>query len=499
MSTPPRLPSRIPVLSLMLLLWFPGPLPAPRAQAAAALRDRQGMLRIEGRPRFVLGLYENPADDRELAEAVRSGFNLFQCPPDRAALDRIRNAGALAWVNLGGSLDLSSQTAERAAQLRKLVAQVGDHPALLLWEGPDEILWNQWWSPMETLRAELRSMRTLAATNAGVAPLAGRVQDLFDRGLHGEFQAAREEFWRRAGVPCPHPGVRVDDAPERVRLVGDGVTAGMRLVRQLDPRHAIWMNHAPRNSLADLRRFNAAADVAGCDIYPVPANLDVMHSDLPDLGLSSVGAYTRRMREAAPGRSCAMVLQGFGWRDLREKLTDHQWALGIGRPPTFRESRFMAYDAILNGANAILYWGTAYTKPWSPDGVPGKGRPPLWSDLLRLARELRALEPALVAVPERRIRVTPAETFGSHEVPALRASLRRVGDDEVILVANESGHGLRFTVDQLPARLRGRTLYRLPGGEEHRLEDGRFTDGLRGWDVHVYATSRRFEPPDGAR
>ena len=38
--------------------------------------------------------------------------------------------------------------------------------------------------------------------------------------------------------------------------------------------------------------------------------------DLPDRNLTSVGAYTDRMRAAAPGKAVAMVLQGFGWRDI---------------------------------------------------------------------------------------------------------------------------------------------------------------------------------------
>ena len=58
----------------------------------------------------------------------------------------------------------------------------------------------------------------------------------------------------------------------------------------------IWLNHAPRNSLADLRLYNRAADMAGCDIYHAPPNLDIEHSDLPDKGLTSVGAFTERMR-----------------------------------------------------------------------------------------------------------------------------------------------------------------------------------------------------------
>lgn len=494
MHTSPGLAGRLSLTALLLGLWLSEGFASPAQAGAPALRDAQGMLLVDGQPRLILGMYENPANDADLEDAVRSGFNLFQCPPERAALDRLHRLGAKAWVNLGGALDLSTDTAQRTAQLSKTIESVGNHPALLVWEGPDEILWNQWWVPLETVRAELRTMRGLASARADLAELATRAQGCLERGLYTGFQKAREEFWRKAGQPCPNPDARVDEAPDRVRTVGNGITAGLRHVKRLDPNHVVWLNHAPRNSLENLRLFNQEADMAGCDIYPAPANLEVGHSDLTDMSLSSVGAYTRRMREAAPGRACAMVLQGFGWRDLRETVTDHQTAVGIGRRPTFAESRFMAYDAILNGANAVLYWGTAYQKPSEQDGAPGTGRPRLWRDLLKVGRELRALEPALVAKPSRPPAVRMPETFGSHDRPAILASLRQVGDDFVLLVANESAHGLAFAVERLPRRLEGRTLHRLHGGEEHRVTDGRLMDGIKGTDVHVYATSRRFEP-----
>lgn len=484
------------IMAAFLLLGFPSPGGMDRAAAAGspALMDAQGMLKVDGRPRLILGMYENPADDADLQDAIRSGFNLFQSNPTEADLDRLQRFGARAWVNLGNALDLSTDTAQRTAQLDRVVTTLRAHPAVLVWEGPDEILWNQWWVPLETVRTELRLMRELIASQADLAPLASRAQDFLERGLYQDFERAREAFWRAAGKPCPNPGVRVDNASARVRTVGDGITAGIRRVRQRDPNHVVWLNHAPRNAMGDLGWFNRAADMAGCDIYPVPANLDVTHSDLIEMGLPSVGAYTRRMRQAAPGCACAMVLQGFGWLDLRENMTDAQRALGIGRRPTFVESRFMAYDAILNGANAILYWGTAYMKPAKQDGAQAHGRPQLWRDLLNLGRELRTLEPALVAKPRPGLVVRVAETFGSHETPGIIATLREVGDEAVLVVVNESPHGLRFTIEHMPARWNGKTLHRLQSREDHVVTGGRLEDGIKARNVHVYSTSRRFEP-----
>lgn len=457
------------------------------------LMNHERMLMVDGQPRFILGLYENPQNDAVLKEAVEAGFNLIHCGANVEALDRVQRAGAKAWVNLGDALDLSRDREKRTQRLAEIVQRVGHHPALLVWEGPDEILWNNWWVTMEKIRAELETMRKMAGGKPGLETLQQRAQDWFERGLYVDFERARAEFWSKAGQPSPNPGVRVDDAPERVRKSGDGITAGIRAVRELDSRHVIWLNHAPRSSLADLRLYNRAADMVGCDIYPVPANLLVGHSDLLDMTLGSVGAYTERMRAAAPGKACAMVLQGFGWRDLKEKANEKQDAIGVGRRPNFGESRFMAYEAILHGANAILYWGTAYLKPVEDDGTTVTGRPKLWRDLLQLTRELRALEPALLAPPLKSPKVRLSPTYGSIDGAGVLCSLRHVGEDYILLVVNETGDGLGFSIENLPAKLNGRKLHRLYSSEEHVVNGCCLKDGIRPRDVHVYATSRRFE------
>ncbi len=482
------------ILSLTLLAFLTFSRPASAAAASPQpLVDKQHMLLVHGQPRFILGLYENPRDDDQLKEAIDAGFNLIQCSPDAAALDRVQKLGAMAWVNVGGALDLSTDAAPRRQKLAETAKPLSSHPALLVWEGPDELLWNNWWVTMEALRSELDTMRTAGQGTASQEALASRARELFDRGLYAEFEKARAEFWRNAGRPAPSAQYHVDDAPARVRKSAAGVTEGIRALRKLDPNHVIWLNHAPRNSLADLRLYNAAVDMAGCDIYPVPPNLSVGHSDLPDKGLTSVGAYTDRMRAAAPGKACAMVLQGFGWRDLSSKSNEHEKAVGIGRRPTWAESRFMAYDAVIHGANAILYWGTAYVKPQESDGAGTTARPRLWYELLHVARELRALEPALVAVPLKSPAIRQAETYGSIDGRGLLCTCRRVGDDFVLVVVNETENGLAFTLQQLPAKLNGRTLYRLYSPEEHVVENGRLSDGIKSCDVHVYVTSRRFE------
>ena len=52
---------------------------------SGALLDRERMLTVNGQPRFILGLYENPKEDELLKDAVAAGFNLIQCSPDLTA------------------------------------------------------------------------------------------------------------------------------------------------------------------------------------------------------------------------------------------------------------------------------------------------------------------------------------------------------------------------------------------------------------------------------
>ena len=139
--------------------------------------------------------------------------------------------------------------------------------------------------------------------------------------------------------------------------------------------HVLWFNHAPRNAMPDLKKFGTLTDIAGCDIYPVPFG-QTGHSDLAERNLSCVGRFTQRMGESIPNKPVWMVLQGFGWTDIAETKTSQE----LPRP-TFQQSRFMAYDSIVNGARGILYWGTAY--------VPKDSK--FWTELKQLISELKNL------------------------------------------------------------------------------------------------------------
>ena len=102
--------------------------------------DSDGMLRIAGERRFLLGAYAPPEGDpgdgrtayRELADL---GLAVVRSPADEATLDAIAEAGLRAWVAVG-ALDPADPSA-----LDDVVRRLRHHPALLFWETVDEPAW----------------------------------------------------------------------------------------------------------------------------------------------------------------------------------------------------------------------------------------------------------------------------------------------------------------------------------------------------------------------
>lgn len=460
-------------------------------QSGAAEFNEDGFLMIDGRPRLVLGMYELPAEDADLKALADNGYNLVHGGEDAAVLDRIQAHGMHAWIALGGKLAVAEGDQAAADALAATIDAFKDHPALLCWEAPDEALWNEWYGRWQWVTGD--QMKALGGAIDKAAQekpaeeveawraMLGKASEYTRRGLHDKAEALYAELWVALTGKDETGDRKLSQANAFATALGDRLTNGWKVVANHDPEAVRWQNHAPRNSIADMRHHNRGVDAAGCDIYPVPFNYRVGHSDLADMNLSSVGAYTKRMAEGAPGKAVWMVLQGFGWRDLNPAPEGDDV---LGRRPTFYETRFMAYDALVNGAGAVLYWGTAYIEKDSQ----------LWADLLRIGKELRALEPAIVAPrPAQEPAVAAEPTNASFDGGQPVAILRQANDECVLFVVNRQQAGLAFTVSGLPETLNGKELHRLYSDESVTPENGAFRDGILGFGVHVYATTRAFE------
>ena len=448
------------VLVLHILVWTA---PVPAASARPTLLEPDGTLLIEGERSFPIGIYEFPQEDAVLREIAEAGFNLIRCSASTEHLDRAASAGLKAWISLGNSMDVRDNASRD--KLAGIIAGYKDHPALVVWEAPDEPLWNVWYSTFNWFHGEqprlfrehIESAKKAGKTVSPMQAVLRHYQTGLETADYAGAESAASKLWQLLEMKSPKPDLPMTTAPRRARELADGLFEGYELVRQMDLAHPLWINHAPRNTIPDLAYFNRAGDIVGCDIYPVPEVPQNGHSDLANRRINCVGDYTDRMRAAAPGKPAWMVLQGFGWGDLS---VDWPEPAKTGRRPTYAETRFMAYDAIVHGAKGILYWGTHYVEKPSP----------FWTDLKRVVRELHEMQHVLAAPFETlNIGVTLEPTLHSTD-RGIAVMAKRVDGRLVLIVVNELHEPVSFSISGLP----------LPDGTRLRDDTGTRTVTVKG-------------------
>ena len=237
------------------------------------------------------------------------------------------------------------------------------------------------------------------------------------------------------------------------------LTASYEIIKALDPYHPIWINEAPRGSVEIHREYSQAADIYGIDIYPVP--YPNSHSGMADKGLTSVGKYARQTAEICAGHKPAwMALQGFAWGNFQK-----------GKPvvyPTWQELRFMTYDALLSGADAVAYWGLQYIED-----------PAFYDCLYQMTRELHTLSGLFADAP---ILTDAVHT----DNPRIQCRAYRHGNHLYILAVNhsDSTENVIFTGNLQAAQLAVFT-------EQRNIEVGnhQFSDIFKPFDVHIYGES----------
>jgi hypothetical protein len=389
--------------------------PGASAAGQGVISDDQGFLRVEGKRFFPIGAYD-PPQGWGPTEMAAAGFSLTRMKADRKAWDEAQAAGLRVWFSFGDGLAFGATDADaKTKALAQRVKTLADHPALLFWETADEPAWT-------------------------------------------------------------------DADPAKARLTAEALTLGYKELHRLDPLHPVYLNHAPRNMVETLQRYNSACDIVSVDIYPIiPPGLRPMYAitadgrqgDLPNQTASCVGEYVQKMRRVAgPGRPVFVALQGFAWETLRKEAERDPKAT---RYPTYAETRFMAFDAILNGANGIVYWGLRY----APAGHP------FIEDVARVTRELRDLAPAIIGqtVPheiERRY-----HEMGSTIASGVEVLVRERPDGRrVLFTANTSVDPARATFSRLP--MRGKTLRSRESGSSVALDGGRFTADYAGLEVRIF-------------
>jgi hypothetical protein len=392
--------------------------------SAYADKFTAGFLRVNGQTSFPLGSYELPKDPSELKAMAAAGFNLVRCA-SAAELDRVQAAGMKGWVSVPLEAGAESDA------LRKTVELVMNHPALAVWEGPDEVVWN-------------------------FTAFSG----LYRSGIYSR----PGEWWQQTPFVVQRAELEAKKLIPKLR-------SGCELIRKMDrQKRLIWINEAAESDMKFIRGYVDAIDITGCDIYPIH---ETNHNP------AAVGDFTSRFQSIGKNKPVWMVLQGFSWHEIQPPKDEHLVY------PSFLESRFMAYDAIAHGASGILYWGT-----WMPP-KSSPFREGLWA----LVKELHVLQPFLVAKEQANIRVVLTESKGraAENSRGVRYIARRLGVEWLIILINEDDlFHMGVEVVGL-SKLVGRNLELLYDSETVVIQDGTFVTRLRPHEVKVFATSRKWE------
>ena len=274
-----------------------------------------------------------------------------------------------------------------------------------------------------------------------------------------------------------------------------GLARARTRLRAIDADHPIVITQAPLGTVASLVPYRPAFDITGADIYPV-AYPPGQHSDLPNKDISVVGDVTKKMINAAGSKPIWMTLQ-IAWSGISP---NQQRPDLVPRFPTFQEERFMAYQAIVNGARGLVFFGGQLTQVMRPRDAQLGWNWTFWELVLRpLLVELTSpsVLPALIApVAQAAVAASAAD---------VELTARRSGDFLHVIAVRRGGSTSRVTISGLPPRQGGAQLTAgqvmfeyaqdpLPPPIQSdkqqfryvKVENGSFKDWFGPHDTHVY-------------
>ncbi|MCI0514292.1 hypothetical protein L0128_13835 [candidate division KSB1 bacterium] len=371
--------------------------------------EADGMLILKTKRTFIIGAAQLPPVTNPYQALARAGFNLVHLPANRSALDSAHQAGLAAWITVG-SIDTQNLAAS-TAKLRNLISEFKDHPALLYWETVDQPAWT----------------------------------------------------WRQA--TC--------------RIPAKPLITTYQLIKLIDPVHLVYLNHAPTNLTLTLEKYNSATDIIGGAIYPVivPGTppmfglaRDGFHGDVLNTYISQVGEYTERMRQVAGSqRPVFMMLQAFAWENLRPTEQNPAWV----RYPTQAETRFMAYQAIINGATGLHYWGLAHTPPSAP----------FWKDLQHVVTELASIQDILAAPSKDIHLVNRYHELGFSVDQGVQTLMKKARGTYFLISVNADKNPVKVSISGFGREKFVQVLFE---NRKIQIASRELTDIYQPFDVHIY-------------
>jgi hypothetical protein len=232
----------------------------------------------------------------------------------------------------------------------------------------------------------------------------------------------------------------------------------------------LWVTvQAPRAGVWSLASYSPVTDVHGVNHYPIAIGN-------PDPNLGEVGSWTNVLRFATPNRAV--------WTTLQICWTWSYDAAGNVALPTFEQERFMVYDAILNGARALAFYGGQNPKCWGQLDAASGWNWTFWERVLEpLVREIGAASPIAPAL------VNPGSTrVLTTSDPTVQAISRRGRGGETWVIAVRTGQGSQtVTISGLPPEAASAGVY--TEGRSVPVGGGSLTDTFDRWSVHVYRLS----------
>lgn len=268
------------------------------------------------------------------------------------------------------------------------------------------------------------------------------------------------------------------DEPQWGKVPVENLRAYYDTVHALDPHHPIWITQAPRGTVAEWKPYAKYFDLGAVDIYPISYPPGT-HSGTANKELSVVGDYAKQIRESTDFRKPTIMVLQICWS-------------GVAKPgrtlrfPTFTQERYMTYQAIIDGARGLVYFGgnvaaglnerdAAYGWNWN-----------FYDKVLHPVLEQLSpngpLYPALIA-PASKLQIS------SDGDAAMEYAVREAGQYIYVMAARREGSTVQVSYAGLPpGTTDGEVLFESP--RHVNVENGKFTDWFGPHDVHVYRFRR---------
>jgi hypothetical protein len=404
--------------------------PAAAGSGPTISLDANGAFIVGGRPRFLIALSdppplwgETPPGLPGAIEIARTGVNLVRVGPTWTGWTQRELEHVLAW--------------ERTA------VQLGIHT----------------WVRLNTFAATQPHWLGDARLTAVVHALTS---SRFAAGI-GLWQGA-DEPWSR-GIPARSL------AFVYCLLTSRGHPRACASQPSLDGNHLLVTILAPHGTPADLAPYSHVSDTLGVDVYPV--TLDNPYS--PDL--HEVGLWTRTIAAITRDHSV--------WTTLQICSTDaYNKNTGAYVVPSAYQERYMAYDAIINGARGISFFGGNDPHCWNRIDRRYQWNWTFWNNaldgLIEQIGSPSAFGPALDNAASNHVLQT--NDPGTEAISRVAATPS--GRQLWVIAARSSAGVQQVAISGLPASVQSAAVQ-----GEHRtiqVSDGTLRDTFRQWQVHIY-------------